>query len=344
MPRDQSFSQLDDLLRMPLGDHLEDLRRRIILAAYGPIVVSIVTLYFGKSIVAWLLAPLARVLHQFNLPSQAYAFGVPTSFAVYIKVSLVAGVVIAFPWVCYQLWLFVSAGLYRHERKAVLLVAPFSAVMSLLGVLFLYYIMLPICLGFMVYFTTTFPAPTLPAPGEASWIDRIYDYSNDDPAANPITIDPANPATLGSIPLLKADPPTPSDGQVWLKLPERELRVYVGGTTYRFLPFHSSSVIQPMMDIHQYINFVTMLGLGVVIAFQVPVVMLILGWSGLVEPAIVSQYRKYCIFGCFVIGAVLTPADLASMFVLAVPLWTLFEFGLVLMRISYRREDPPMEL
>ena len=65
--------------------------------------------------------------------------------------------------------------------------------------------------------------------------------------------------------------------------------------------------------------------------------MLVLGWTGLVDPAWFSRYRRHCIFLCFVLGAFLTPADLPSMFMLALPLWGLFEFGIVLMRVVRRK-------
>jgi sec-independent protein translocase protein TatC len=85
---------------------------------------------------------------------------------------------------------------------------------------------------------------------------------------------------------------------------------------------------------------VTWLALGVVIAFQLPVVMLILGWSQLVSPYWLAQYRKYCVFACFALGAIFTPADPVSMLVLALPLWGLFELGVLLMKLTYRQPEP----
>jgi sec-independent protein translocase protein TatC len=65
--------------------------------------------------------------------------------------------------------------------------------------------------------------------------------------------------------------------------------------------------------------------------------MLVIGWSGFIDPALVTRYRRHCLFGCFVIGAALTPVDVISMLVLAIPLYDLFEFGLVVMRAAYVR-------
>jgi len=74
-----------------------------------------------------------------------------------------------------------------------------------------------------------------------------------------------------------------------------------------------------------------------------PVLMLVLGWTGVVRAETISQSRRYCIFGCFVAGALLTPADVLSMLLLAIPLWGLFEFGLLLMRVTQARESKGAE-
>jgi sec-independent protein translocase protein TatC len=79
-----------------------------------------------------------------------------------------------------------------------------------------------------------------------------------------------------------------------------------------------------------------------VLSFQLPLVMLVLGWTGVVPPSFVARYRRHCIFICFALGAVLTPStDVVSMMVMSLPLWGLFEFGLVLMRLNYRPRSLP---
>jgi len=364
--RDPEFDADDGLLRMPLTEHLEDLRFRLIMALIGPGVAMVLTLTFGWTLVDWIVQPLLQILNVLGLPPQVYAFGVPTGFAVYLKVALVAAIIIAFPWICYQLWKFVEAGLYPHEKKGIVLVAPFSAVMSALGVLFLYYLLLPVCLAFMLFFTTSFPAVDVQqSQGESTYLNMMVDLmassygmsrsddgpgnnngdnrtatQQNDPASNGPSGDAANATQPGlsnivEAPIRQQNPATPKDGQMWIKMPERQLRVAVGEEVYYFMPFQSRSMMQPMMDINQYLSFVTWLALGVVIAFQLPVVMLILGWSRLVDPRWLARYRAYCVFVCFGIGAIFTPADPVSMLVLALPLWGLFELGLFLMRLTF---------
>ena len=67
-------------------------------------------------------------------------------------------------------------------------------------------------------------------------------------------------------------------------------------------------------------------------AFQLPVVMLLANWVGVVDRRTFAPYRKHAAFTCAITGALLTPADPASMILLMIPLYLLFEFGMVLMR------------
>lgn len=329
-----------DEMRMSFGDHIEDLRRRLVLALMGPLIASVLGLVYGRHIVGWLVKPLAQVLQYFDLPPQTYNLAVTTGFGVYMKVGLIVGLILSSPWVVYQLWKFIQSGLYEHERRAAYWVAPFSAVMSVLGVLFLYYVLLPISLAFLIYFTIGYPALDTSGPpqgGIIGWVLSAYP----EPNATAITLDPSgiSPDEAASqtayFPVLDKDPEDPGQGQYWIKQPEGQLRFHFNGRTSAIIPRTSGSMLAPMIEIGQYISFVTMMAFAVVISFQLPVVMMILGWTRLIEPSLLSKYRRYCIFACFVLGAILTPADPISMFALAMPLWGLFELGLVVMRMAY---------
>jgi sec-independent protein translocase protein TatC len=336
-------SRLDEM-RMSFGDHLDDLRRRLFLALLGPLIASILGLVYGREIVGWLVRPLAQVLQFFGLPPQTYNLAVTTGFSVYMKVGIIVGLIISFPWICYQLWKFIESGLYEHERKAAFLVAPFSLLMSVLGVLFMYYILLPMTLAFLIFFTTGFPSPDAQEPdagGIVGWVLSAYGSPSTPEVITtdaPAILDPS-PDSTTLFQTLTTDPPNPVEGQAWIKQPEGQLRVHISGRTITYIPLIGQSLLAPMIEIGQYISFVTMLMLGVVVSFQLPVVMMIMGWSRLIAPDTISKYRRYCIFACFVLGAMLTPADPISMFALAMPLWGLFELGLIVMRIAYRKPD-----
>lgn len=77
---------------------------------------------------------------------------VQEAFMIYLKVGFVAGLVVASPWVFYQLWLFVAAGLYSHERRYVHLYLPLSVALFLGGVVFCYYAVFPFALPFLLGF------------------------------------------------------------------------------------------------------------------------------------------------------------------------------------------------
>ncbi len=347
---DDTPRHADDQSRMSFGDHLEDLRYRVVMALVGVAVAAVGALFFGREIVAWLVRPLAIVLASADLPPQTHFLGPMGGFTVFLKVSIVAGLIVASPWVVYQLWKFVSAGLYRHERRAVYVVAPFSATMSLLGVAFMYYLMLPISLAFLIFFASNYPELDVQPAERDGIVARLTGLAarmggggaSDRPVApdpTPVEADPAAP-TLSHVPILDTDPPAPEPGQIWMKMPERELRVFLQGQVLRYVAQPASqSMLTPIMEIHEYIGFVVMLTLGIVIAFQLPVVMLVLGSTGVVDPAALARYRKHCIFGCFALAAVFTPAEPISMIMLAAPMWLLFEFGLWLMRRVYHGDD-----
>ena len=104
---------------MTIGEHLEELRRRLILSLIGFGIVFGVCLLFGQQVMAAFCRPLISVLQQYEVNPQIYFTQVSDPFMVFIKVSLVSACAIAAPWMVYQLWLFVAAGLYPHERKIV---------------------------------------------------------------------------------------------------------------------------------------------------------------------------------------------------------------------------------
>ena len=138
--------------------------------------------------------------------------------------------------------------------------------------------------------------------------------------------------TLWQAPVLGADPEAPTEGQMWIKVPENQLRMVVQGNIL-LAPLTTKTLLAQQIQLHKYINLVLVLSIVFPLTFQLPVVMLLLGWSGLVEPAELGRIRRYAIFGCTVAGAMLTPADPWSMIALAVPLWLLYELGILLMKV-----------
>lgn len=92
-----------------------------------------------------------------------------------------------------------------------------------------------------------------------------------------------------------------------------------------------------MTDINSYLNFVLKLFFAFGIAFEIPIAVVIMIWAGITTPDDLTRKRPYVIVGCFALGMLLTPPDIISQALLAVPMWILFELGIVFGRIIMRR-------
>ena len=93
-----------------------------------------------------------------------------------------------------------------------------------------------------------------------------------------------------------------------------------------------------MTDINQYLDFVMKMFLAFGLAFEIPVATLLMVWSGLTTADAMAAKRPYIIIGCFVLGMFLTPPDVVSQLLLAIPMWLLFEVGVMLARFFNKRD------
>ena len=94
-----------------------------------------------------------------------------------------------------------------------------------------------------------------------------------------------------------------------------------------------------MTDINRYLDFVLTLFFAFGFAFEIPVATLLLVWSGISTAASIAHKRPYVIVGCFIAGMFLTPPDVISQLLLALPTWVLFEVGVLFARIAEKRRD-----
>ena len=88
-----------------------------------------------------------------------------------------------------------------------------------------------------------------------------------------------------------------------------------------------------MPDISSYLNFVLKLFLAFGLAFEIPIATSLLVWTGFSTPESLASKRPYVVVGCFVVGMLLTPPDIISQVMLALPTWGLFELGIVVARL-----------
>lgn len=107
---------------------------------------------------------------------------------------------------------------------------------------------------------------------------------------------------------------------------------FVFGTVFSFIAKVSPASITPAPDIEQYLNFVMTMFLAFGVTFEVPVVVVLLVKFGVVKVAKLKEIRPYAIVGAFIIAAVVTPPDVTSQILLAIPMCLLFELGIFLAR------------
>ena len=94
-----------------------------------------------------------------------------------------------------------------------------------------------------------------------------------------------------------------------------------------------------MTDINRYLDFVLKLFFAFGLAFEIPIAAVILIWAGITTADNLAKKRPYIIVGCFIFGMLLTPPDVISQSLLAIPMWILFEFGVLFGRIIQKRKD-----
>tara|TARA_B110000014_G_scaffold240909_1_gene209344 strand:- start:87 stop:563 length:477 start_codon:yes stop_codon:yes gene_type:complete len=108
---------------------------------------------------------------------------------------------------------------------------------------------------------------------------------------------------------------------------------------FSFFTSSAPEGILVMTDISRYLDFVLSMMFAFSFAFEIPVVIFLLIWSGLSTPESLSAKRPYVIIGCFTVGMFLTPPDVISQTLLAIPAWLLFEGGLLMARLFVKNKN-----
>jgi sec-independent protein translocase protein TatC len=137
---------------MSLGDHLEELRIRVILAILGIAVGLTICMFFGDYFVGLLVRPFLQIQKEAGISVSLQAIILSEKFMVYMKTALIFSLVFTSPWVFYQLWKFISAGLYPHERRLVYIIAPACAALFIAGAILFLFLIAPIMIKFFANF------------------------------------------------------------------------------------------------------------------------------------------------------------------------------------------------
>lgn len=341
----QPGDQPTDLGTMSFGDHLQELRARVFRALVVPLPLAVLLFFYAPEIRDLLIRPLFAAQRANGQPEQVQALSPAETISTDMKLAILSAIALSAPWILLQLWRFIEPGLYRHERRYVHFLVPLSAVLTFLGIALFYWVLLPFTLLFLVGFGASQPR-TVPVP------DASADVGTE------IATPPAGTAL--NILVLDEDPPNPKAGDVWISAKTQVLRVAVplkkispnalvqatsdlsaAITNNGETPTPTLSILEVPLTVvggiaqiyrlSEYVSFTLMLLLGSVVAFQLPVAILLLGWVGLITPKFLREKRRWAILVMAIIAAIVTPPDVMSMVLLLGPLWALYEFGILLL-------------
>ena len=237
---------------LPLVAHLTELRDKLLRALLAVLIMFICLFPFANDIYTFVSEPLRALLPE---GATMIATEVASPFLTPFKLTLVAAVFLAIPYVLYQVWSFIAPGMYRHEKRLAIPLLVSSVLLFYAGAAFAYFAVFPLIFAF---FTSVGPEG--------------------------ITI---------------------------------------------------------MTDINSYLDFVLKLFFAFGIAFEIPIAAVLMIWAGITTPEALAKKRPYIIVGCFIFGMLLTPPDIISQSLLAIPMWLLFEIGVFFGRFMQRGNPNP---
>jgi sec-independent protein translocase protein TatC len=110
-------------------------------------------------------------------------------------------------------------------------------------------------------------------------------------------------------------------------------------TVFGFIAHSAPEGVAVMTDIAEYLDFVMTLFMAFGLAFEVPIAVVLIARFGWVSIAQLKEARSYVIVGAFIVGAIFTPPDIISQFMLAVPLWLLYEAGILVAQLTTPKEN-----
>jgi len=149
---DEGFLVTENLQdKMSLVDHLQEFRKRLMIALIAVVVGSVICYFYASELVHYITAPAGKLYYM--SPGEA--------FFTYLRVSFFAGFLLALPVVLYQIWAFVAPALNNKERLTSLILIPSSVLLFLMGLAFSYILVLPAGIKFFMGFSTENLQPML---------------------------------------------------------------------------------------------------------------------------------------------------------------------------------------
>ncbi len=320
---------------MTLGEHLEELRACILRSLAAIAIACILCIWPARYVLEILARPVILALRRHGQPDSFLATSPIEAFLIYVKVVLISGLIVAAPYVIHQIWSFIAAGLYPHERQKVTRLVPISVGLFMAGVVFMYAFALVVSLNFLIGFSTWLPLPR----ARPTALERLLLGEH-----GPQTVTTRPGAEPVQVPALPDDPPQPRPGSVWFNQLERKLKFRGADGVYsvQLLRDDKRSLVTTHFKIGDYLTFVLVLTIAFGLGFQVPLVVVFLVRAGIVSIETLRRHRKIIIFGIVVITGGFTPPDLFSYLLLMGPMIGLFEVGMLFAeREAKKRRQTP---
>jgi len=174
VPESESNTQITTPPEEPGGamtffEHLSELRKRIVNSLISVVIGAGIGWFAAPHFVNWIVKPMTDALKHAGLNPQL-VYSHPAGFLnLLITLSIYLGIVIASPWILYQIWLFVAPALYKHERSAITGFLFSTVFLFLAGIAFGYFISLPYVLRFLI----SFQGPVVPLINVDEYFDLI---------------------------------------------------------------------------------------------------------------------------------------------------------------------------
>jgi sec-independent protein translocase protein TatC len=308
--------------RMTIGEHLDALRASLVRSLLAFVLACLVCIWPAKYLLIVLARPYQLILDKYDQPASFLQTSPIEVLLIYVKVVIFAALVLSGPYIIYQIWSFVAAGLYKREKKWVYKLVPISVGLFVSGVVFMYVFVLLLALSFLVGFSDWL---SLPSPSPTALERMIVGRSAASaPSTQPGTFD------APMVPTLAKDPKDPPAGSIWFNAPERKLKFHDANGTLS-VRLHRDDR-QPFVTTHfkigEYLTFVLVLTVAFGLAFQMPLVVVFLVRTGIVPLKTFKKYRKVVILITVIIAGMIAPADLMSHALLSSAMILLFEIGL----------------
>ncbi|RYH11240.1 twin-arginine translocase subunit TatC [Tropicimonas sp. IMCC6043] len=151
----------------PLIEHLAELRTRLIRSVMAFVVAMLICFTVAEPILNFLVEPIAEILRSRGENPQLIFTAPQEKFFVLIRISMIFGLALAFPYIGNQMWRFVAPGLYKSEKNAFLPFLIASPVLFAMGAAFAHFIVTPLAMNFFIGFSDAIPALTAILSGEA---------------------------------------------------------------------------------------------------------------------------------------------------------------------------------